>query len=245
MMEAAAIEYPKRLAQLEAALADARAGQSTALLVMVAAAAIFVAVGFLAVSRRAVPLWYPPLLPVAAVSIRKYVRRRAAAIECSRLAGWYRQGVRRLQGNWAGDGVAGEEFRDTAHLFERDLNLFGEGSLFEFLCTTRTEMGRRRLAAWLLDAAPLDEILARQAAIRELTARASLREEIALLGRFQFEGAKWETFEQWLKSPPAPFRTAARWLALLTSLTLAILLLAGFDKALQWNGLLPWTSTIF
>src|SRR5664279_4381737 len=148
-MEAAAIEYPKRLAELEAALAEARSGQSIAVMVVVAAAFLFMALGFLAVSRRTVPLWYPPLsLPVAAVSIRQYVRRRAAAIECSRLAGWYRQGIRRLQGNWAGNGVAGEEFRSTAHLFERDLDLFGEGSLFEFLCTTRTEMGRRRLAAW-------------------------------------------------------------------------------------------------
>src|ERR1035441_806074 len=69
------------------------------------------------------PLWYPPLsLPVAAVSLRKYMRNRTAALRFSRLAGWYRQGVARLRGNWAGNGVAGEEFSDHAHAFERDFN---------------------------------------------------------------------------------------------------------------------------
>src|ERR1035438_3282154 len=208
------IKYPKSLAELEAALADARSGQSVAVLVVAAAALLFMALGFLAVSRRTVPLWYPPLsLPVAAVSLRKYVRNRTAALRFSRLAGWYRQGVARLRGNWTGNGVAGEEFSDHAHVYERDLNLFGKGSLFELLSTTRTEMGRRRLAGWLLAAPSLNETLARQEAIRELTPRTGLREEIALLGKFQFEGAKWETFEQWLESPAAPFRTPTRVLA--------------------------------
>ena len=244
-IDAVAMEYPKRLAELEAALANARSGQSAAVLVVAAAALLFMALGFLAVSRRTVPLWYPPLsLPVAAVSIRKYLRNRAAALRFSRLAGWYRQGVARLQGSWAGNGVSGEEFSDANHVFERDLNLFGTGSLFELLCTTRTEMGRRRLAGWLLAAPTLNETLARQEAIQELTARTSLREEVALLGKFQFEGANWETFEQWLESPAAPFRASARLLALLTSISLGILLLAGFDRALPWDGLLPWMAAL-
>src|SRR5664280_79855 len=244
-IDAVAMEYPKRLAELEAALADARSGQSLAVLVIAVAAFLFMALGFLAMSRRTVPLWYPPLsLPVAAVSIRKYVRNRTAALRFSRLAGWYRQGVARLQGSWAGNGVSGEEVSDANHVFEIDLNLFGTGSLFELLCTTRTEMGRRRLASWLLAAPPLNETLARQEAIQELTARTSLREEVALLGKFQFEGANWETFEQWLESPAAPFRASARLLALLTSISLGILLLAGFDRALPWDGLLPWMAAL-
>src|ERR1017187_2775679 len=244
-IDAVAMEYPKRLAELEAALADARSGQSLAVLVVAAAALLFIALVFLAWSRRTFPLWYPPLsLPVAAVSLRKYVRNRTAALRFSRLAGWYRQGIARLRGNWAGNGVAGEEFSDATHVFERDLNLFGAGSLFELLCTTRTEMGRRRLAGWLLAAPTLNETLARQEAIQELTARTSLREEVALLGKFQFEGAKWETFEQWLESPAAPFRASVLLLALLTSISLGILLLAGFDRALPWDGLLPWMAAL-
>src|ERR1035441_6729746 len=123
-IDAVAMEYPKRLAELEAALADARSGQSLAVLVVAAAALLFMALGFLAVSRRTVPLWYPPLsLPVAAVSIRKYVRNRTAALRFSRLADWYRQGVARLCGNWAGNGVAGEEFSDHTHVDRKSTRL--------------------------------------------------------------------------------------------------------------------------
>src|SRR5664280_2910181 len=124
-IDAVAMEYPKRLAELEAALADARSGQSLAVLVVAAAALLFMALGYLAVTRRTVPLWYPPLsLPVAAVSMRKYLRDRSAALGFSRLAGWYGLGTARLEGNWAGTGVAGEEFGDANHVFQADLNLF-------------------------------------------------------------------------------------------------------------------------
>src|ERR1017187_1033136 len=173
-IDAVALEYPKRLIELEAALADARSGQSAAALLVTTAALLFLALGFVAMTRRTVPLWYPPLsLPVAAFSIRKYLRNRSAALRLSRLANWYRRGVARLFGNWAGTGETGDEFSSTHHVFERDLNLFGRGSLFELLCTTRTEIGRRRLASWLLETPTWNETLARQEAIQELTARTS------------------------------------------------------------------------
>ena len=96
----------------------------------------------------------------------------------------------------------------------------------------------------LLEAPSLDETLARQEAVRELTARASLREEIALLGEFEFQGAKWETFAQWLDSPVAPFRSSARLLAMVASSALALLLLVGFDRGLLRDGLLPWMAAL-
>jgi hypothetical protein len=199
----------------------------------------------LAVTRRTVPLWYPPLsLPVAAVSIRTYLRKRSAGMRLSRLAGWYRRGVARLQDNWAGNGVGGEEFSDTDHVYERDLNLFGKGSLFELLCTARTEMGRRRLAGWLLETPALSETLVRQEAIKELAARTSLREEIALLGEYEFEGSRRETFTEWLDSPAVAYRLSLRLAALFTSIALATLVLAGFDHVLPWNSLLPWMTLL-
>ena len=240
VIDAAVVEYPKRLAELEAALASARSGQSVAALVVLASALLFLAMGFLAMTRRTVPLWYPPLsLPVAAVSIRTYLRKRSAGMRFSRLAGWYRRGVARLQDNWAGNGIGGEEFSDADHVFERDLNLFGKGSLFELLCTARTEIGRRRLAGWLLEVPTLSETIARQEAIQELTALARLREEIALLGDFEFEGSRRESFAEWLNCPAAPSRLLLRLVALFTSIALATLVLVGFDHVLPWRSLLP------
>src|SRR5580698_1980642 len=69
----------------------------------------------------------------------------------SRLRRFYQSGLDRLQGNWAGKGASGDEFSRPHHVYERDLNLFGEGSMFELLCTTRSQVGQRRLASYLLD----------------------------------------------------------------------------------------------
>src|SRR5581483_9950108 len=44
----------------------------------------------------------------------------------------------------------GCRYHDDAHPYAADLDLFGDGSLFELLCTARTRAGQDTLAAWLL-----------------------------------------------------------------------------------------------
>lgn len=63
----------------------------------------------------------------------------------------------------------GKEFLNTEHFFSYDLDLFGQGSLFQFLNRTATIGGKKRLANFLID--PLKdktEIEKRQEAINEL-----------------------------------------------------------------------------
>lgn len=65
----------------------------------------------------------------------------------------------------------GKEFLNTEHFFSYDLDLFGEGSLFQFLNRTSTVGGRFKLANWLIK--PLLEkavIVKKQVAIHELAA---------------------------------------------------------------------------
>jgi hypothetical protein len=65
----------------------------------------------------------------------------------------------------------GEEFLDIDHFFSYDLDLFGEGSLFQFLNRTSTVGGRQKLAGWLIKPAiQKKEIEKKQAAIQELSA---------------------------------------------------------------------------
>ncbi|MBN2637306.1 MAG: hypothetical protein JXR61_13620 [Prolixibacteraceae bacterium] len=63
----------------------------------------------------------------------------------------------------------GKEFLDTDHFFSYDLDLFGEGSLFQFLNRTSTRGGTEKLAGWLIKPS-LDkrEIENKQAAVNEL-----------------------------------------------------------------------------
>ena len=104
------------------------------------------------------------------------LRRRARAIA------FYERGEARLEERWAGTGEAGEHFLDPLHPYARDLDLFGAGALFELLCTARTRSGEETLAAWLLAAAPVDEVLTRQEAVRDLKDRVSFREQLFCLG---------------------------------------------------------------
>ena len=119
------------------------------------------------------------LFVVLAVLQEKLIRRlrlRARAIQ------FYERGLARLEDRWAGSGETGERFLDPAHPYAHDLDLFGTASLFELLCTARTRSGEETLAAWLLAAAPEEQILARQSAVRDLTDRVGFRERLFLLG---------------------------------------------------------------
>ena len=89
-------------------------------------------------------------------------KRRAAAA-----AAYYRDGLDRLDHRWIGIGPSGDGFADPKHPFAADLDLFGDGSLFQLLCRARTSQGQETLARWLLQPASVKEALSRQEAVRE------------------------------------------------------------------------------
>jgi len=64
----------------------------------------------------------------------------------------------------------GQEFLDPAHFNAYDLDLFGDGSVFQFINRTSTLSGKEKLAN-LLQTPPLEktEIEQRQEAVRELS----------------------------------------------------------------------------
>jgi DNA mismatch repair ATPase MutS len=157
-----------------------------------------------------------------------------------RLKRFYDRAMQRVRGDWAGAGVTGEEFSDPGHVYATDLHVFGEGSLFELLCTVRTSIGRRGLANYLLKTPTLDETLLRQDAVRELRERTELRESIATLGEFDFLESQQDTFEEWLSSPhlsvARPFRVALG----VTSGVLVGIVLAGVAGMLPWANVAIW-----
>jgi len=233
------LAYQQRLEQLQIALGEMATKQSATLAVLCVALLAGAALSIAAVSRRAVPLWFPALsLPVVLVSARTYRRRRLERIDLTRLRDLYNRGVDRLEDRWMGAGVAGDEFAVERHPYAADLNLFGAGSLFERLCTARTHLGRHALARYLQEPASLAEGQERQAAVRELAANAVLREEIALLGRNDLQESQWQTFTEWLGSAPVglpmwlrPVLMASS--ALLAGLAIALVVVPSWWPVLQ------------
>ena len=162
---------------------------------------------------------YCPVSSLGLVLVHaRVIRRRDCA---SRAAALYEKGLARLADRWAGAGVSGERFLDRAHPYAEDLDLFGRGSLFELLCTTRTRTGEETLARWLLGPASPEEVRARQVAVAELRPRLDLREELALVGEDLRSGISPQALAAWSEDLPSLASRHARiTAAVLSSLAL-------------------------
>ncbi|TGE39015.1 DNA mismatch repair protein [Desulfosporosinus fructosivorans] len=81
----------------------------------------------------------------------------------------YDQALKRLTSEWKEFPDTGEDFRDPAHPYSEDLDLFGTSSLFQWINTAKTFRGREKLKEWLTEL-PVEasSIQIKQEAIKEL-----------------------------------------------------------------------------
>lgn len=76
----------------------------------------------------------------------------------------------------------GNEFIDQSHDYTHDLDIFGEGSLFQFINRTSTIFGKLRLADYFSNAfGQSDKVLQRQQAVKELSEKVELRQKLQLI----------------------------------------------------------------
>ena len=89
----------------------------------------------------------------------------------------YDHALKRLVGEWKSFSDLGEDFKDPAHPYSDDLDLFGLGSLFQWINTAKTFRGRETLNEWLSEPpAEIDLILKKQAAIKEVARNLAWRQ---------------------------------------------------------------------
>jgi hypothetical protein len=137
---------------------------------------------------------------------------------------FYQRGIERITYQWIGRGRDGRHLAPAEHLYADDLDIFGRGSLFELLATTRTHAGEQTLARWLLAPASPDAVRARQEAVRELAGRLDLRERVAVMGDQVGLGVHADLLRRWSRSPIALAGTSTRvGVALLVAATLGAL----------------------
>jgi len=81
----------------------------------------------------------------------------------------YGQALKRIGGEWKSFPDTGEDFKDPAHPYSDDLDIFGTSSLFQWINTAKTYRGREKLKA-LLTEPPIEDgmIKKKQEAITEL-----------------------------------------------------------------------------
>ena len=99
--------------------------------------------------------------------------------------------------------VSGEEFTDPHHPYSHDLDLFGDGSLYQFLNRTTHVFGASALANSLLHPVTA-AIKERQEAIKELSQSLEFRQQVQAHGMIHgSEEKKIERLKKWLEAPPA------------------------------------------
>ena len=203
---------------------------------------LFVVLLILAAWAKQISGWWvvPPILAFVVLAVRHedVIRSRDRA---RRGAEHYERGLARLEDRWSGIGPTGERFLQAEHPYAIDLDLFGQGSLFQLVSQARTTAGEEKLARWLLAPAGAAVVRARQEAVRELVPELELREEVAVLGDEVESGVHPRDLVEWSSLPMGePLR--------LERIAAFVLAVAGAVTLTGWAawhwGALPLLATI-
>ena len=167
-------------------------------------AAIFILFIYLSASLREFAFLYflPVLVAVFAILVKQHSKAFAEKIRLQNLVKINDIELNALKGTYDGL-VTGNEFIDMHHPYAHDLDLFGEGSLFQYANRSNTRDGRKNFANSLTSHLPdATSINRQQEAIRELTPRVEFRQGIQAGGMEMTETAKdRDQIREWLRQP--------------------------------------------
>src|SRR5689334_5993732 len=142
-------EYSERLHARKKTVGHFMRKERRVAMLRLATALLFVAMAWFSFGREIVAkpwLVLPAVIFVALLIVHDRttrLRQRAQkAVE------FYEDGLARIEDRWIGRGQPTELFRGESHLYAADLDIFGNASLFELLCTARTRSGEETLADW-------------------------------------------------------------------------------------------------
>ena len=194
-------EYASRLAARELRVAEhekihIRLGNVRLLLAL-----LTIVIGWLGFARHLFSPWWLAAPVAAFIAMAAYHSRVLRDRDLAqRSVSFYKKGLARVEDRWSGLGETGERFDDPHHVYASDLDLFGEGSLFQLISAARTRIGEEALAAWLLSPAPVEQVLQRQASVSELRGELDLREDLAVLGEDAGVGVHPDSLVKWAEA---------------------------------------------
>jgi hypothetical protein len=142
----------------------------------------------------------------------------------------------RLDGRWVAFKDTGAEFRDDSHPYASDLDIFGRGSLFQWINVTRTYLGRLKLSRILTaPSEPVSVIQERQAALCELAKSVGWRQWFLAYGIVAADKMRDPGFLfKWVndRNPFFRRRPVAICLRLLPVLTIGLMIVYCYNKAI-------------
>ncbi len=231
-------EYSSRLRAIAASTAQYRKQDKALAVAKLFLGFLIVVVAIWLLKYHRTGIFYlaiPVLVFIVLAVLHERVLRRLR--DYARLETYYGRGIARIENRWSGTGETGERFLDPAHPYARDLDLFGPGSLFQLLSSARTRSGEQTLASWLLSAASLPEIAARQQAVQALISGLDFREKLVLAGEEVRAGVHPDQLIAWAEGPQSLNRTSIR----ITAIVLTALWLLSLIAWWQWD----WGAAAF
>ncbi|SFH43167.1 MutS domain V [Desulfotomaculum arcticum] len=138
--------------------------------------------------------------------------------------------MRRLDGKWLEFSNSGERFINYEHRYTSDLNIFGQGSLFQYINSATSFVGEERLAHMLCFQAGLNEIKLRQQAIKELSPRLDWRQHLQATGMLDSirQPGNLEKLLTWAEEKPLFMNKYISLLLFCPVITLAVAILGYF-----------------
>lgn len=170
----------------EALEVKARAIGNARLVAALGAIGLIIAIAFAHVPRET---WFGVLGCVVAFGALVVVHARVHAQKDRAVAAmrFHERAQERMAGKWRAFPQTGARWAVATHPYAGDLDVFGRASLFQRIDATSTRYGEEILARWLSgDDRPKDDFVAaiekRQAALKDLAPRLTLREQLAAVG---------------------------------------------------------------
>ncbi len=129
--------------------------------------------------------------------------RMSRQIRISRLLmNMHRESIARIHRDWDEISMPEYECPSSFEAVAHDLDLFGKGSLFQLLAIVRTPLGVATLGDWITSGAGIDEVSARQMAVRELRDQRQWRQDFRLrCEQLSASRSGPSRFVEWAESP--------------------------------------------
>jgi hypothetical protein len=194
--------YKERESMFSSKLEEVNSTIGSIVTARVVVAVLFFIIIYFSVDNRALIYILPVLIILFAVLVKKQALASDEKTRLQNLVKINQLETNALNGNT--DGFAtGVEYIDLHHPFAHDLDLFGDGSLFQYTNRSNTRDGKRRFADTLLTPlSTIESIQEHQASVRELTPKVDFRQGIQAGGMEIQETIKdREQLREWLKHP--------------------------------------------
>ncbi len=136
----------------------------------------------------------------------------------------------------------GNQFKDPEHYFSQDIDLFGRGSLYQYMNRTALEQGSSTLAHLLVENA-IENIVQKQEAIKELSKMPEWRQDFSAIASLAKAETSVETIVKWLKGHRSFLPSFMKVLPWAFSFCSVILFVLYFADYIPESALILWYCT--